>query len=84
MKDLKKFPTPQLVYNQMWLNAFMDDLYLIILGKIKTYNFSKNVHIVKDLMNAFFNHIEFVEIIGQFKQIIFCKFIHYMLLKIFF
>jgi hypothetical protein len=38
----------------------MDDLYLIILGKIKTNNFSKNGHvlhngnnIVKDLMNAF-------------------------------
>jgi len=80
LKDLKKFPTPQLFYNQMWLNAFMDDLYLILLGKIKTYNFSKIVHIlhngnniVKDLMNAFLIHIEFIEIIGKFKQIIFCN-----------
>jgi hypothetical protein len=44
----------------MWLSVIVDDLYLVILGKIKTYKFSKNGHIlhngnniVKDLMNAF-------------------------------
>jgi hypothetical protein len=70
----------------MWLNALMDDLHLITLRKIKTYKFSKNGHIlhngnniVKDLMNSFQIHIEFIKILGQFKQIIFCKFIHDML-----
>jgi len=27
LKNLNNFSTPQLVYNQMWLNFFMDDYY---------------------------------------------------------
>jgi hypothetical protein len=59
LKDLNKDPTPQLVYNQMWLDLFMDDCHfnniakinnfffnLIILGKINNCNFSKNGHIL--------------------------------------
>jgi len=59
LKDLNKFPTPQLVYNQMWVNLLMDDchfnniikinkktFYLIILGKIKNCNSSKIGHIL--------------------------------------
>jgi hypothetical protein len=71
LKDLNKFPIPQLVYNQMWLILLLDDchinnnaklirqtLYLTILGKIETCNFSEITHIlhsgnnfVKDVMN---------------------------------
>ncbi len=53
LKNLNNFSTPQLVYNQMWLNLFMDDyylnitkvkktFYLIILEKIKTYGCAKS------------------------------------------
>jgi hypothetical protein len=54
LKNLNNFSTPQLVYNWMWLNLFMDDYYLnnltkvkktfhlIILGKIKTYGCAKS------------------------------------------
>jgi hypothetical protein len=54
LKNLNNFSTPQLVYNQMWLNLFMDDyylnhitkvkrtFYLIIFGKIKTYGCVKS------------------------------------------
>jgi hypothetical protein len=54
LKNLNNFSTPQLAYNQMWLNLFMDDyylnhitkmkktFYLIILGKIKTYGCVKS------------------------------------------
>ncbi len=59
LKGLNMFLTPQLVYNQMWINLFMDEyhfnkiaiiiiktLHLIIFVKLEINNFSKNGHIL--------------------------------------
>jgi hypothetical protein len=67
LKDLNNFLTLQLVYNQMWLNCFMDDyhfsnitknklktLYLIILEKMDIFLYNGN-NIVKNLMISLLN-----------------------------
>jgi hypothetical protein len=58
-------------------------MYLIILRKTKTCNFTKIGHVLcndnkflKDLTNAFWIGIEFTKILGQFKQKEICRFIH--------
>ncbi len=35
LKDLNKFLTPQLVYNQMWLNILIDDCHFNNIAKNK-------------------------------------------------
>jgi len=37
LKDLNKFPTPQLVYNQMQLNLLMDDCHFNNILPIKNF-----------------------------------------------
>jgi hypothetical protein len=72
LKDLNKFPTPQIIYNQMWLNLLMDDchfsnianiiksLYLIISGKINICNFSKIGHILHLIFINYNNVFEYI------------------------
>ncbi len=52
LKDLNKFPTPQLVYNQMWLNLLMDDYHFNNIAKI-IINFVPN-HIGENKNLQFF------------------------------
>lgn len=53
MKDLNSFSTPQLAYNQIWLNFLMDEYHFNNNAKI---NFKKIVpnHIDKNKNLAFF------------------------------
>ncbi len=52
LKDLNKFLTPQLVYNQMWLNILIDDCHFNNIAKInKTF---KCNHIEKNKKLKFF------------------------------
>jgi hypothetical protein len=54
LKDLNKFPIPELFYSQMWLNLFMDDCELNNIAKMKIKSFvlshigeNKDLYILK-------------------------------------